>query len=119
MRQRYIHPVERFDEAPWQLYQGDRLIATLTVTDADFPWLNATVQALEGFEDVRPLFARELELLNQLDDDVDTWESAYGAVRAAVTLKYPDGNDVPEFLLHIDGDQAWWRWSDEPFDEEP
>jgi hypothetical protein len=22
---------------------------------------------------------------------------------------------VPEFLLHIDGEDAWWRWSDESF----
>ncbi|MBX6751337.1 MAG: hypothetical protein IRY85_17015 [Micromonosporaceae bacterium] len=34
-------------------------------------------------------------------------------------LRNPEGRDVPEFLLHIDGDQAWWRWSDEPFDEDP
>ena len=27
----------------------------------------------------------------------------------------PDGRPVPEFLLHVDGDDAWWRWSDEPF----
>jgi hypothetical protein len=32
-------------------------------------------------------------------------------------LTYPDGRDVPEYLLHIDGDEAWWRWSDEPFDK--
>jgi hypothetical protein len=25
---------------------------------------------------------------------------------------------VPEFLLHIDGTEAWWRWSDEPFEGE-
>jgi hypothetical protein len=24
---------------------------------------------------------------------------------------------VAEFLLHIQGDQAWWRWSYEPFDD--
>ena len=26
--------------------------------------------------------------------------------------------NVPEFLLHIEGDTAWWRWNDEPFDED-
>ncbi|MEV6847472.1 hypothetical protein [Actinoplanes sp. NPDC051411] len=36
----------------------------------------------------------------------------------AVTLRYPEGNEVPEFLLHIQGDEAWWRWSDEPFDDD-
>jgi hypothetical protein len=110
--------MERFDEAPWRLYRGDQLIATLTVTDADFPWLNATVETLEGFEEVRHLFAHELQLLDHLDDHVDAWDNAYDAIRSTVTLKYPDGKDIPEFLLHIDGDQAWWRWSDEPFDED-
>ncbi|GIJ13108.1 hypothetical protein Van01_63220 [Micromonospora andamanensis] len=42
----------------------------------------------------------------------------YETVRNAVTLRYPDGQEVPEFLLHLDGDEAWWRWSDEPFDEQ-
>jgi hypothetical protein len=36
-----------------------------------------------------------------------------------VTLWYPDGREVPEFLLHLDGSVAWWRWSDEHFDEDP
>ena len=53
--------------------------------------------------------------MNALDDAVDEWESAYAQVREAVTLHYPDGRVVPEFLLHIDGDEAWFRWSDEPF----
>ncbi len=34
-----------------------------------------------------------------------------------MTLTSPDG-PVPEFLLHIEGEQAWFRWSDEPFDED-
>ncbi|GAB3936611.1 hypothetical protein GCM10027614_13400 [Micromonospora vulcania] len=67
--------------------------------------------------EVRPLFAEELRLLDGIDEDVESWECAYDAVRNDVTLRYPNGQDVPEFLLHIEGDEAWWRWSDEPFDE--
>jgi hypothetical protein len=32
------------------------------------------------------------------------------------------GGNEPWYLYrgqHIDGDQAWWRWSDEPFDDGP
>jgi hypothetical protein len=43
------------------------------------------------------------------------WEAAYDRIRQAVRLLAPDGRPVAEFLLHIDGDDAWWRWSDEPF----
>ena len=31
-------------------------------------------------------------------------------------MTYPDGGHVPEFMLHMAGDKAWWRWSDEPLD---
>ncbi|MFF5081676.1 hypothetical protein ACFY36_31895 [Actinoplanes sp. NPDC000266] len=34
---------------------------------------------------------------------------------AVVALRSPERADVPEFLLHLDGDEGWWRWSDEPF----
>jgi hypothetical protein len=63
------------------------------------------------------LLAEELRLLDRVDDDVDAWEAAYAAIRATLTLRYPHGGEVPEFLLHVDGDTAWRRWSDEPFEE--
>jgi hypothetical protein len=44
-------------------------------------------------------------------------EEAYDEVRRRVSLHAP-GGPVPEFLLHIEGDRAWFRWSDEPFDED-
>jgi hypothetical protein len=107
--------------AVWTLWRRDdgRKIADLVVTSGDFPWLTARIDPGEGFEDVRPLFAEELLRLDRTDGDVKSWEQAYDAVRAAVTLRYPEGHDVPEFLLHIDGTEAWWRWSDEPFDDGP
>jgi hypothetical protein len=45
------------------------------------------------------------------------WEPPHDAVLSIVALRYPDGTEVPEFLLHIDGNEAWRRWSDEPIDE--
>ncbi len=70
-----------------------------------------------GFEEVQPLFDEELRLLDDVDNTADAWEAAYEKVRAAVTLRYPDGGEVPEFLLHIDKGEAWWRWSDEAFND--
>jgi hypothetical protein len=104
----------------WTLHRGDdgELLADLVVTGGDFPWLHGRVHAHEGLAGVRPLFAEELRLLESIDDDVAFWERSYEQVREAVNLRYPDGREVPEFLLHIDGDQAWWRWSDQPFQEE-
>lgn len=78
----------------WTLHRCDdgELLADFVVTGGDFPWLHGRVRAYEGLAGVRPLFAEE--------------------------LRYPDGREVPEFLLHVDGEDAWWRWSDEPFDPE-
>jgi hypothetical protein len=42
---------------------------------------------------------------------------AHDRVRQVVGLVSPSG-PVPEFILHIDGDEAWFRWSDERFDED-
>ncbi|MFY1695908.1 MULTISPECIES: hypothetical protein [unclassified Solwaraspora] len=96
------------------------LLADLAVTDGDFPWLYATVRPTGAFAPLRPIFDAELRALRVVEDGPDdgAWDRAYQQVRAAVVLIDPDGVAVPEFLLHIDGDQAWWRWIDEPFDDD-
>jgi hypothetical protein len=51
-------------------------------------------------------------------EDWDQWELAYDAIVAAgIRLHYPSELEVPEFLLHIENDTAWFRWSDEKFEE--
>ena len=102
----------------WQLFRGDELLAELIVTGGDFPWLNAEVRPAAGFSEVRPLFDEELRRLDRLDEEPEQWETAYRRIREVVRLLAPDGRPVPEFLLHIEGADAWWRWSDEPFPEE-
>ncbi|SNY55050.1 hypothetical protein [Paractinoplanes atraurantiacus] len=100
----------------WQLRRRDdgRVLADLVVTGADFPWLYARVDERAGLDEVRPFFAEELRLLERLDEDVGAWERAHDGVAAAVALRSPDDVDVPEFLIHLDGDEAWWRWSGGP-----
>jgi hypothetical protein len=101
----------------WRLVGVDgEHLADLAVTDGDFPWLNAELRATPAFEAVRPLFVEELRQTTA--EDIPASEAAYDRIRAAVHLIDPDGVRVPEFLLHIDGNDAWWRWSDEAFDEE-
>ncbi len=71
---------------------------------------------MPGFEAVAPLFT---ELLTRLEEDTANetpeWTAAYHAVRQAMALVTPEGEHVAEFLLYVDGDRAWWQWSDEPF----
>jgi len=83
----------RAEEAPWLLRTRDgRLVAELHDPSPDWPWTNARVRPGPAWEEAQPLFA---------DDD--------GVLPGAVTLTDPDGQQVADFLLHVDGDTAWWR----------
>jgi len=105
----------------WQLCRGDEVLGEITITEADFPWLSGRFAPRSGFADVEPLFVEELGLLDVLQEsnskaDVEAWEAAYDRISETVRLVAPS-EPVAEFLLHIKGDLAWFRWSDEPFDE--
>jgi hypothetical protein len=99
----------------WKLYAGDDLAADLVVTRGDFPWLVARVEHRPGFESVRSLFDEEWAATQA--EDWDRAERSYRAVNDATRLVDPQGVAVAEFLLHVQGDQAWWRWSYEPFED--
>lgn len=106
----------------WQLCRGDEVLGEITVTDADFPWLSGDFAAGAGFAEVESLFADELALSEAIADDdgtadVEAWETAYDRIAETMALVAPSGR-VAEFLLHIDGSEAWFRWSDEPFGQQ-
>ncbi|KUN13800.1 hypothetical protein AQI96_09375 [Streptomyces canus] len=106
-----------FEGAVWRIRSGDEPVGDILIDEADFPWLSGRFTAGPGFTAVRELFARELALVEEDDEErLQEWEEAYDEVRRHVSLHAP-GGPVPEFLLHIEGDRAWFRWSDEPFDE--
>lgn len=96
----------------------DAEIGEILIEDADFPWLSGRFRAGPAFGAVRDLFARELALVTQ--DGAEhraEWEAVSAEIERRVRLVSPDG-PVAEFLLHIEGDRAWFRWSDEPFEQE-
>lgn len=106
-----------FDGEVWRLRDGDEPVGEILIDEADFPWLAGRFTPGPGYAAVRELFVRELALLERDFDEVaEAWEAAYGEIRSRVSLSSPDG-PVAEFLLHIEGDRAWFRWSEEPFDE--
>jgi hypothetical protein len=101
----------------WRLLRGEAIIGEVHITDADFPWLNGRFVPRDGFEDVRPLFEAELALVDHEGElDIETWESIYKQITDTLAFVKADGTPVAEFLLHIKDDDAWFRWSDEPFD---
>jgi hypothetical protein len=106
----------------WQVRSGEERVGEIVIDDADFPWLSGGFTPGPAYDDtLRALFARELELVEGLaergeDAPADAWEKVYDEICRRVSLCSPDG-PVPEFLLHIEDDRAWFRWSDEPFEE--
>jgi hypothetical protein len=100
----------------WRLHAGGVVIADLVVTGVDQPWVRAAVHEQPAFSQVRRLFLEDLRLLEDIDNTVEAWEAVQHKIRQTTWMSYPDGSPVPEFLLHIDGSEAWWRWSNEPFD---
>ncbi|MET9827252.1 hypothetical protein ABZ038_37660 [Streptomyces sp. NPDC006349] len=88
-------------------------IGEILIDDADFPWLSGRFRAGPAYGALHDLFARELALAE--GDDAERgkwWEAAYAEIERRVRLVSPDGS-VAAFLLHIRGDRAWFRWSDE------
>jgi hypothetical protein len=106
-----------FDGEVWHVHGDDGPVGEIVIDEADFPWLSGRFTPGPGYTAVRDLFVRELALLKQdHEEHVEAWEAAYDEIRRRVFLSSPEG-PVPEFLLHIEGERAWFRWSDEPFDE--
>lgn len=107
-----------FEGEVWRVRSGNEPVGEILIDDADFPWLSGRFTASPAFGAVQELFARELALTERDEEGHwAEWESAYDEIRRRVSLLSPDG-PVPEFLLHIDGDRAWFRWSDEPFGDD-
>lgn len=99
----------------WRLYRGTELVGEIEIDGSDFPWLEGRFVAHPGFAEVKPLFDEELRLADE-DSADGAWDAAYYRIRqAGLRFVKPDGREVAEFLLHIQGDRGWFRWSDEPF----
>jgi hypothetical protein len=101
----------------WSLVVGTEIVGTIEVNAIDMPWLIGKLSAQPAFDEFRGAFAEELGLVEgDLDTHVDEWEAIYQTITNKLRLYRPDGTAVPEYLLHVRGDEAWFRYSDEPFE---
>jgi hypothetical protein len=101
----------------WRLVRGEELLGEIVIHGSDFPWLTGRFVPQPAFDEVKPLFDEELVLVESgLDDQVAEWERIYDRIVDDLGLVSPHG-PAAEFLLHVRGTEAWFRWSDEPFDE--
>ena len=92
------------------LKRRDELLGVLRSLDTDFPWVNCIFEPTTSFDEVRPLFDEELKLLDA--DQMEEWETAYERINALKLqlIATKDDKDVGEFLLHIRGKEAWFRY---------
>ncbi|MEH0424270.1 hypothetical protein [Streptomyces sp. B21-083] len=103
-----------FEGQAWRLERDRVLLGEIMIEDADFPWLSGRFVPEPVFAEVEPWFAETLALIEA--ERYEEFDDAYDRIAQALTLVAPSG-PVAEFLLHIQGGQAWFRWSDEPFEE--
>ncbi|MFF8615412.1 hypothetical protein [Streptomyces sp. NPDC015350] len=97
----------------WRLLGQDGPVGEIVVEEGDFPWLSGRFAAAPAFAAWKPLFDRELSLMEA--EEWDEWETVVAEIHDNLRLAAP-GGPVAEFLLHIEGDRAWFRWNDEPFE---
>lgn len=91
------------------LKHGESL-GTLTITDGDFPWLLGNFVPAPAFEAVRPMFDRVRERLDA-GLDAEPWEDVWEELAVGLVLEPTDGGKpITEFLLHIRGSSAEWRY---------
>ncbi|CAM5374877.1 hypothetical protein SAVIM338S_01591 [Streptomyces avidinii] len=104
------------DGSVWTLVRRqDGPLGVVTVESADFPWLYGRFAPEPGFEQVRPWFeAVQSVLAEEIDGERfgERFDAVYEPIAEQLTLVMPDGVPASDFLLHIDGAEAWFRWSD-------
>jgi hypothetical protein len=98
------------DISTLQLMHGTTVLGTLTKTDVDMPWVQCTFVPTPAFATIQPLFEAEQQALTDQNDVL--WEQLYEQIDAlGLRLVNQDkGQSIGQFLLHIDGDQAWFRY---------
>lgn len=99
----------------WRLVRQGVPLGAVTVESADFPWLHGRFAPEPGFGRVASWFeAVQKMMAAETDDDSfgERFDEVYAPIAEHLTLLSPDGLPVADFLLHIEGAEAWFRWSE-------
>lgn len=97
----------------WQLQRRGEVLGEIVIDGANFPWLHGQFLPRPAFAEVKPWFDESLALVEA--ENFERFEDSYTRIAGSVSLVAAAG-PVAEFLLHIEDDRAWFRWSDKPFD---
>lgn len=99
----------------WKLTRDGTLLGKLTYRELDQPWFLCDFEPTTAFQTVAPLFERELQALETgfaKQGDEDKWEEIFAEIsQLGLHLEPLDqGELITDFLLHIDGKEAWFRY---------
>ena len=95
----------------WELKKGGELLGVLTEQNIHQPWINCKFQASPAFALYEGLFAEEIRLLNR--DEMELRQQAYQKIDELELALEPlneGGETIKDFILHIDGDRAQFRY---------
>ena len=95
---------------PLELKRGEMVLGTLRPYDMDDPWLLCKFEPTAAFAEIAPLFLQELAVIQ--DADNTKWINAYSEIEQLGLRLVPvdNGEEISEFLLHIDDNEAWFRY---------
>ena len=95
----------------YTLMRRDACLGVLTCHEIDQPWIRCHFVADSAFAEIEPFFEAELRILEAEPMDMDAWEKSYEAIAALdLHIVGADGKDVGPMLLHIRGEEAWFRY---------
>ncbi|MEU3693813.1 hypothetical protein [Streptomyces narbonensis] len=103
-----------FEGEVCRLMRQEELLGEIVIDEADFPWLNGRFVPTPRFGEVKLWFDESLALMEA--EEYEQFDDAYDRIADTLSLVAPSG-PVAEFLLHISDHRAWFRWSDEPFED--
>ncbi len=94
----------------WTLRHGDDVLGLIDVRSFDQPWYEGEFTPLQGFSLVKPYFDKDLVLLEQ--EKWDEFEQLWDDLRSTgiVIENTHTGQRVSDFILHIEGSRAWFRY---------
>jgi hypothetical protein len=95
------------------LIRGETLLGKLSIYEFDMPWVRAKFEPTPAFADAKPIFDREVALLDTGDEDGwQEWELAQDEIEkmGLHLVETSNGTIITQFLLHIENNEAWFRY---------
>ena len=99
----------------WELKKQSDVLGLLLCPRLDQPWTFCSFEPTVGFQDVKSLFEREIKMLNTglvTSEDMTEWEESVSAIDGLNLSLHSldDASIISDFLLHIESEEAWFRY---------